>query len=138
MFFIGIFGIDNKFKEIKVLNNFSCKNCNISNGASLVKYYTFFHFFFIPIFKWNEEYYVICNGCNSSFSIPKEKGKAIERGEDIEISYWDLKDNNINNNYLKKRLNIVHIVEKKSNNFFVSVDKKIVLDSYIIKYYILI
>ena len=96
MFFIGIFGIDNKFKEIKVLNNFSCKNCNISNGASLVKYYTFFHFFFIPIFKWNEEYYVICNGCNSSFSIPKEKGKAIERGEDIEISYWDLKDNNIN------------------------------------------
>ena len=36
MFFIGIFGIDNKFKEIKVLNNFSCKNCNISNGASLV------------------------------------------------------------------------------------------------------
>ncbi|MEE0726422.1 MAG: zinc-ribbon domain-containing protein, partial [Clostridium saudiense] len=31
MFFIGIFGIDNKFKEIKVLNNFSCKNCNISN-----------------------------------------------------------------------------------------------------------
>ena len=103
MFFIGIFGIDNKFKEIKVLNNFSCKNCNISNGASLVKYYTFFHFFFIPIFKWNEEYYVICNGCNSSFSIPKEKGKAIERGEDIEISYWDLKDNNINNNYLKKR-----------------------------------
>ncbi|MBX9185588.1 zinc-ribbon domain-containing protein [Clostridium sp. K04] len=103
MFFIGIFGIDNKFKEIKVLNSFSCKNCNISNGASLVKYYTFFHFFFIPIFKWNEEYYVICNGCNSSFSIPKEKGKAIERGEDIEISYWDLKDNNINNNYLKKR-----------------------------------
>ena len=91
MFFIGIFGIDNKFKEIKVLNNFSCKNCNISNGASLVKYYTFFHFF------------LICNGCNSSFSIPKEKGKAIERGEDIEISYWDLKDNNINNNYLKKR-----------------------------------
>ena len=27
-------------------------------------------------------------------------------------------------------------MEKKSNNFFVSVDKKIVLDSYIIKYYI--
>ena len=43
------------------------------------------------------------SGCNSSFNIPKEKGKAIERGEDIEISYWDLKDNNINNNYLKKR-----------------------------------
>ena len=97
MFFIGIFGIDNKFKEIKVLNNFSCKNCNISNGASLVKYYTFFHFFFIPLFKWNEEYYVICNGCKSSFSISKEKGKELERGGDVEVTYWDLKE--VNNNY---------------------------------------
>lgn len=103
MFFIGIFGIENKNKEIKVLNNFCCKNCNISNGAMLIKSYTFFHFFFIPIFKWNEEYYVICNGCKSSFGISKEKGKAIERGEDVEISYWDLKDNNINDNYFKKQ-----------------------------------
>ena len=97
MFFIGIFGIDNKIKEIKNLTNFSCKNCNILNGAKLIKSYTFFHFFFIPLFKWNEEYYVICNGCNFSFSIPKDKGKAIERGEDVEITYWDLKE--VNNNY---------------------------------------
>ena len=97
MFFIGIFGIDNKIKEIKHLTNFSCKNCNILNGAKLIKSYTFFHFFFIPLFKWSEEYYVICNGCNFSFSIPKDKGKAIERGEDVEITYWDLKE--VNNNY---------------------------------------
>ena len=97
MFFIGIFGIDNKIKEIKNLTNFSCKNCNISNGARLIKSYTFFHFFFIPLFKWNEDYFVICNGCNTSFSISKEKGRAIERGEDIEITYWDLKE--VNNNY---------------------------------------
>ena len=97
MFFIGIFGIDNKIKEIKNLTNFSCKSCNISNGAKLIKSYTFFHFFFIPLFKWNEEYYVICNGCKSSFSISKEKGKEIERGGDVEVTYWDLKE--VNNNY---------------------------------------
>lgn len=97
MFFIGIFGIDNKEKEIKIINNLCCKNCNISNGARLIKSYTFFHFFFIPLFRWNEDYYVICNGCNTSFSISKEKGKAVERGEDIEITYWDLKE--VNNNY---------------------------------------
>lgn len=97
MFFIGIFGIDNKIKEIKNLTRFSCKNCNISNGARLIKSYTFFHFFFIPLFKWNEEYYVICNGCNSSFSISKDKGKEIERGGYVEITYCDLKE--VNNNY---------------------------------------
>ena len=94
LFLIGIFGIDNKIKEIKNLTNFCCKNCNISNGGKLIKSYTFFHFFFIALFRWNEDYYVICNGCNTSFSIPKEKGKAIERGEDIEITYWDFKEVN--------------------------------------------
>ncbi|MEN8079092.1 zinc ribbon domain-containing protein [Clostridioides difficile] len=96
MFFIGIFGIDSKEKEIKIINSLCCKNCNISNSAKLVKIFTFFHFFFIPLFKWNESYYVICNGCNSIYSISKEKGKAIEKGEDIEITYWDL--NEVNNN----------------------------------------
>ncbi len=97
MFFIGIFGIDNKEKEIKIINNLCCKNCNISNEARLIKTFTFFHFFFIPLFKWNESYYVICNGCNSIFNISKEKGKSVENGEDIEITYWDLKE--VNNNY---------------------------------------
>ena len=94
MFFIGVFGIDNKEKEIKILNNFCCKNCNESSEAKLIKTYSFFHFFFLPLFKWNEKYYVICNGCNSIFNIDKEKGKAIERGEKSEISYWDLKEVN--------------------------------------------
>ena len=104
MFFIGVFGIDNKEKEIKILNNFCCKNCNESSEAKLIKTYSFFHFFFLPLFKWNEKYYVICNGCNSIFNIDKEKGKAIERGEKLEISYWDLKEvnNSYENYYIRK------------------------------------
>ena len=105
MFFIGVFGIDNKEKEIKILNNFCCKNCNESSEAKLIKTYSFFSFlFFLPLFKWNEKYYVICNGCNSIFNIDKEKGKAIERGEKSEISYWDLKEvnNSYENYYIRK------------------------------------
>ena len=97
MFFIGIFGIDSKEKEIKNLLNSYCKKCNISSDLTLIKSFTFFHFFFIPLFKWNENYYVVCNKCGSIYSIPKEKGKAIEKGENIEITYWDL--NEVKNSY---------------------------------------
>ena len=38
------------------------------------------------------------------FNIDKEKGKAIERGEKLEISYWDLKEvnNSYENYYIRK------------------------------------
>lgn len=100
MFFIGVFGVDNKEKEVKIINNLTCKNCSISNKGRLIKTFTFFHFFFIPLFKWNENYYVICDGCNSIYSISREKGKAIESGEYLEITYWDLNEvNNRGENY---------------------------------------
>lgn len=97
MFFIGVFGIENKEKEIKILNNFTCKSCSRLTNGRVIKHYEFFHFFFIPIFKWNEKYYVECNSCRGIFSISKEKGKMIERGENIELTYWDLQE--VNNSY---------------------------------------
>lgn len=110
MFFIGIFGIDAKEKEIKIIDSLSCKNCDISNKSRLIKTFTFFHFFFIPLFKWNESYYVICDGCNSIYSISREKGKAIESGEDIDITYWDLNEvnNRTENYYSIKRCSKCH------------------------------
>ena len=98
MFFIGVFGIENKNKEIKYIENLNCKNCNNIVRGKLIKSFSFFHFFFIPIFKWNEKYYVICEGCNSVFSIPQEKGKATEKGENIHITYWDLNEVSGRNN----------------------------------------
>lgn len=92
MFFIGIFGIENKDKEIKNLNNIGCRICNKTISGRLVKNFDFFHFFFIPLFKWSEKYYVVCNECKSVYIIPSDKGKAIERGEKIEVTYWDLQE----------------------------------------------
>ena len=99
MFFIGIFGVESKEKEIKVIDNLPCKFCNRSTRGKIIKSYSYFHFFFLPIFKWNEEYFVICEGCKTVFSISKDKGKALERGENIEITYWDLNEVNKYNYY---------------------------------------
>ena len=101
MFFIGIFGIENGQKEIKNLSSIPCKRCNGNTDGKLIKTFYMFQFFFIPIFKWSEKYYIKCNSCNSIYEISKEKGKKIENGENIEITYWDLSEINIGyyNNY---------------------------------------
>lgn len=107
MFFIGIFGIESGQKEIKLLDNISCKTCNIKTTGKLIKTFTMFQFFFIPIFKWNEEYYVKCNRCSTIYEIPKEKGKRIENGEGLDITYWDLKEvGNSSNDYYYAPKNI--------------------------------
>ena len=92
MFFIGILGTDNKLKEIKKLDNLSCKTCDSNEDIKLIKNYSYFHIFFIPIIKWNINYYVLCDKCNSVFKLKEEKGKLLEKGENVEITYWDLEE----------------------------------------------
>lgn len=38
MFFIGVFGIENKDKEIKTLDNINCKSCNKTIVGKLNNY----------------------------------------------------------------------------------------------------
>ena len=92
MFFIGVFGIEHREKIIKEINNLTCKKCLQNVTGKLIKEYDYFHFFFIPIFKWHEEYYLLCENCNRVFKVAEEKGKSIENGNDINIDYWDLKE----------------------------------------------
>ncbi|SHE31810.1 zinc-ribbon domain-containing protein [Clostridium fallax] len=101
MFFIGIFGIDKK--EVK-LGTITSTNCNICSNYSvqIIKTYSFFHFFFIPLFKWNEEYFGICANCNAIYKIKPEKGKAFEKGDKLAITYWDLTLINNSFNSIKK------------------------------------
>ncbi|MBY0756764.1 zinc ribbon domain-containing protein [Clostridium sardiniense] len=108
MFFIGIFGIESGQKEIKTLNNISCKVCNFNTTGQLIKTFSLFQFFFIPIFKWNEMYYIKCNRCSTIYEIPKDKGKKIENGEDVDITYWDLNeiDNGHSDNHYYSPKNI--------------------------------
>lgn len=82
--------MQNKQEEIKILNDVSCRNCDKGLGGKIIKTFNFLHLFFIPLFRWNEKYYIMCSGCNSVYEIPQDKAKRIEKGKDIEITYWDL------------------------------------------------
>ena len=67
-----------------------CKKCGRYSSISVFMIYTYFSFFFIPLFKWGKQYYAVSNCCNTVFSIDKELGKAIERGEHIDLREEDL------------------------------------------------
>lgn len=108
MFFVGIFGVQDKQKEIKTINNLSCKNCDGISSLTLFKVYSYFHIFFIPLFRWNERYYLVCNRCNTLYEIPLEKGVRVEQGEENVITYWDLKPLEKYNNYVTYRCENCH------------------------------
>jgi len=90
MFFIGIFGISQKEKDFGRVET-RCKSCNLQ-FLRIVKSYSYFHFFFLPVFKWNVQYYAICDSCHIVYGISNDKGEAIEKGYKEVLSYWDLKE----------------------------------------------
>lgn len=98
MFFIGIFGVEARECVIRDVKNLYCRECDEHVFGRVIKRYNFFHFFFIPVLKWNERYYVKYDNCSHIYGISKEKGKSIESDEDIELCYWDLKDIEESNN----------------------------------------
>ena len=89
MFFIGVFGMETKNKEIKRLSPMMCKHCRETVAFHLFKHYHQFHFFFIPLLKWKMNYYIVCESCQCIATIPIEKGKALQMGEAVELTLWD-------------------------------------------------
>ncbi|MBE6056616.1 zinc ribbon domain-containing protein, partial [Clostridium sp.] len=72
MFFFGIFGINTKQEEIEDFENLVCKKCGILSRYTVIKTYNVFHFFFIPLIKWGEKYYLKSRCCNTIYAISKE------------------------------------------------------------------
>lgn len=89
MFFIGIFGVETKNVELKPLPATMCKHCRGTEKFTLFKHYRQFHFFFIPLWKWRLEYYIVCDTCQTIAKIPLEKGRALEADEKMELTLWD-------------------------------------------------
>ena len=56
MFFIGIFGVHQTEKQLGNYNNVICPSCGSFTRLQIFKRYTYFHIFFIPVFKWNIKY----------------------------------------------------------------------------------
>ena len=61
------------FKQLNV-----CKLCGKYSNVEVYMTYWYFMFFFIPIIKWNKEYYIKTSCCNKIAKIDSEIGRKIE------------------------------------------------------------
>lgn len=89
MFFF-IMGITEGRKKFEQLVHIICPNCGNSAKSVVYMTYTCLSLFFIPVFKWNKQYYVEMDCCRSLYMLNEQKGKAIEKGEDVIILSNDL------------------------------------------------
>ncbi len=88
MFFI--IGISSGVKQLTFLQTIVCPKCDHFGRLTIFMTYTYFSFFFIPLFKWGKKYYAKTSCCNAVYSIAPELGKSIEKGETITLSQEDL------------------------------------------------
>ena len=79
MFFIGVFGIEEDVKELGAIRNIVCPACGRYASARLVLQYTFFHFFFIPLFKWNKIYLIRLDCCRALYACDKDTADEVLR-----------------------------------------------------------
>jgi len=88
MFFIA--GMSSKQDKLDFSQTVVCSNCGKYGRYEIIMEYMYFSLFFIPILKWNKKFYIISSCCGSTYSIDKELGNRIARGENITLKEKDL------------------------------------------------
>ena len=88
MIFIG--GISQGRKILDYVRTVICGCCGRYGRYEVIMTYTYFSFFFIPLFKWNRQFYVRMTCCVAVYSLEKEVGQKILAGQDVEIRPEDL------------------------------------------------
>ncbi|MCR4891157.1 MAG: zinc ribbon domain-containing protein [Lachnospiraceae bacterium] len=88
MFFI--MGITEDRKDFELNQLITCSVCGKYGRFIVFMTYTVLSLFFIPTFKWNKHYYVQTSCCGSLYELDPEIGKAIARGEQVEIRQENL------------------------------------------------
>ena len=83
MFFM--MGITDGRKDLNFLQTIICNICGRYGRYNVFMTYTVLSLFFIPCFKWNKHYYVQTSCCGTVYELNPEIGKAIARGEQVEI-----------------------------------------------------
>lgn len=86
MFFVGIFGIESKDKEIKTFAGVVCPDCGRMTAAALFMSYTYFHIFFIPTFRWNKRYFVRLRCCGALYEVPAGCADILKHSDTIDFS----------------------------------------------------
>ena len=84
MIFIG--GISQGRKILDYVRTVICGCCGRYGRYEVIMTYTYFSFFFIPLFKWNRQFYVRMTCCGAVYSLEKDVGQKILAGQDVEIT----------------------------------------------------
>ena len=88
MIFIG--GISQGQKILDYVRTVICDRCGGYGRFQIVMTYMYFSFFFIPLFKWRKRFYVKMTCCGAVYELDPEVGKAILRGQEVDIIQTDL------------------------------------------------
>ena len=83
MFFM--MGITQGRKDFDYNQMIICNHCGSYGRYRVFMTYMCLSLFFIPCFKWNKQYYVQSTCCNTVYALDPEIGRAIARGENVEI-----------------------------------------------------
>ena len=86
MFFIGIFGIEDKEKPIRDFTNVVCPVCGRLTSAYFFERYTYFHLFFIPTFRWNKHFFVKLRCCGAVYEADAAYAEQLKTAADIDFA----------------------------------------------------
>ena len=78
-------GITDGRKDFSFNQLVTCAICGKYGRFNVFMTYTVLSLFFIPTFKWNKRYYVQTSCCGTVYELDPEIGRAIARGEEVEI-----------------------------------------------------
>jgi len=85
-----IFGINEGEKQIPFDQCSLCRCCGRYGHLSVWMRYTYFSLFFIPLFRWNRQYFVRMSCCGAVGELDPTLGHAVAVGEVRELRDEDL------------------------------------------------
>ena len=80
MFFIGVMGLGNRSEQLRGGIAADCSGCGKKVYLTLSVTYEYFHFFFIPVFKFHRQYYAVCSNCGSLFQVEESAAREVLSG----------------------------------------------------------
>ncbi len=83
-------GITNGQKDLDYDQTVICSACGRYGHYQVFMTFTQLLLFFIPVFRWNRQYFVRMSCCDTLYSLDPEVGARIARGEDVTIQPGDL------------------------------------------------
>lgn len=81
MFFI--MEISQKEKKLDFQQLAICSYCGLYGQIEVYMSYSYFMLFFIPLFKWNRQYFIRMACCGETAMLDNETGEAFASGENV-------------------------------------------------------